>query len=339
MFVITDASDSTLPEVISLDDDSDVSSQVSSSQFQMLKRPMENPSTPSAKRQGLDPRSGNYNSAATTPSFVRTKHEDGSPGQPRRPSNGAKSNLFDKYKSAGKRFMTISEVKTIINQHRRPGHPGIVTPAAREEICMTSLWAWNGPLKALSDATYSMLRTAVLRILERTLGRYKQTDLFRQSKRKVLDFLAQHHAEQRRSLDAFYELETYKLFTLNESAFLKYQEEELRILQAKRRVARVRCFIQRHAYLTKKTLSDAAKQQMEKSITDDELGPDPFKLEIETAAYVRGYYRTAGYRFSDNLCQNIQGNLLKTVHKDIAFLLENHFGLNTGDGRCPSNIT
>jgi hypothetical protein len=117
---------------------------------------------------------------------------------------------------------------------------------------------------------------------------------------------------------------------------LRYQEEELKILQAKRRDKRVHCYVQKQAHLSKKPLSDAARLQQEKSVTDDELGPDPFKLEIETAAYVRGYYKTAGYRFADCLCQSILGNLLRTIQKEIPSLLENYFQLNTGDGKLLS---
>jgi hypothetical protein len=88
MFVITDSSDSALPEVTSLDD-SDPSSQASSSQYHMSKRSIEDPSTPMAKRRSLDPRSGS--SAAS--SFLGPKDEEGSPSQLRRTGNGARSNL------------------------------------------------------------------------------------------------------------------------------------------------------------------------------------------------------------------------------------------------------
>lgn len=333
MFVITDPSDSTLPEVISLDDDSDdSSSKMSSPRPQMAKRPIENPSTPQAKRQSLDPRSG----SSAAPNFLRPKHDDDSPMRSRRPNNGKKSTLFDQYHSAGKNFLTIAEVRAVISKHRRPGHPGIVTDAAREQICLLSVSPWNGPLETLSDATFQMLKSAIMKVIDGTIGHYRQTDLYRLSKRRILDFLGKHYADQRRSLDALYELERYKLFTLNEPAFLRYQEEELKILQAKRRNKRVHCYVQKQAHLSKKPLSDAARLQQEKSVTDDELGPDPFKLEIETAAYVRGYYRTAGYRFADCLCQSILGNLLRTIQKEIPSLLENYFQLNTGDGKLLS---
>lgn len=328
LFVVSDRSDSVMQEVINLDDDTDDSSQMLSPRTHTPKRPMENPSTPQAKRQVLDPQRRSGGSVA--PGFVRPKVEE-SPTPVRRQNNGGKTTVFDSYQNAGKNFMTIAEVRTIISKHKRPGHPGIVTDAAREEICLMSLYAWKGPLKTLMDVTFKMLRAAIMRVMDRTLGLYRQTDLFRISQSKINELLMQHRKDQQSILDNFYDLETYKLFTLNEPAFMKYQEEELKILQATRRDIRVRGYVKKQAILTKKTLTDASRAQLEKSVTDGELGPDPFRLEIETAAYVRGYYKTAGYRFSDNLCQSILGHLLKNIHGQIRHFLEDHFDLNNGD--------
>lgn len=329
MFVYTDPSDMAAPEIINLDDDSDDGSSRRSSvpPPPSLKRGMEDSFSPQPKRQNVDmhPRQG------TPQTFVRPKNEEGSPGQPRR-LKGKQPTVFDKYHGAGKKFMTIAEVRGIIAKHRRPGNPAIITDAAREEICLASIWPWNGPLATLSDATFQGLKSAILAVLERKMGHFKQTDLFRKSRRKILDFLAQHQAEQRQALDAFYELENYKAFTLNNVAFERFQTEELKILQAKRRERRVQCYVQKQAFLSKKPLTEASRAHLEKSATDDELGPDPFRLEIETAAYVRGYYKTAGYRFAENLCQSIQGNLLRKIQTEIPFLLENFHGLNSGDG-------
>ena len=85
-----------------------------------------------------------------------------------------------------------------------------------------------------------------------------------------------------------------------------------------------------------KNMSDKEKLKLEKDITDSALGPDPFSLEIETAAYVRGYYRTAGHRFADNVCQTIVGNLFRGIQEQIALHLEDQLGLNHGDGNTYS---
>jgi hypothetical protein len=231
--------------------------------------------------------------------------------------------------------MTIAEVREVISKHRRPGHPEVVTDAAREELCLTSIQAWNGPLKTMVDTTFSMLRYAIMNIMERTLGNYKQTDLFRASKLEILRFLGQHQAQQRRALGELYELETYKMFTLNESDFLKYWAEELKMLQDARRETRVQLYVQKQA---KKILTDTSRRHRERAITDDQLGPDPLRIEIETAAYARGYYKTAGLRFSDNLCQNILGNLLRKIQKEMPLLLENSLELNTRDSKTHLSV-
>jgi hypothetical protein len=54
--------------------------------------------------------------------------------------------------------------------------------------------------------------------------------------------------------------------------------------------------------------------------------------QIDTAAWVRGYYRVAGHRFADNVLQNILGGLFKKIKAEIPGLLEGLLGLNEGDG-------
>lgn len=140
-----------------------------------------------------------------------------------------------------------------------------------------------------------------------------------------------HAAEQRTTLDALYRLEAYKLFTINNSAFEIYKAEELKILQDARRKRRVTCYLATHARLNNKSLP-ADTSRLVAGVTDAQLGPDPFENEIQLAAYVRGYYKTAGFRFADNVCQTIQGNLFRKVHVEILGLLEGCLNLNEGDG-------
>jgi hypothetical protein len=123
---------------------------------------------------------------------------------------------------------------------------------------------------------------------------------------------------------------------LNDEAFAKYKAEELQLLQARRRERRVKCHVEKQdkkARMEGKPLSENKKAELAKSVKDEELGRDPFAHEIDTAAYVRGYYKTAGYRFADNLCQNIQGMLFRKVHEEIMNLLEGLLGLNEGNGK------
>ena len=347
MFVFKDPSDNRVPELFVIDDESSSemggSSRMPSPQ---LKRQHDDPFITPNKRHLNDGSFGRSSSTTPSGSFTRPKQEGPfdtatppshmrPPPQPRR----GRETPFDSFLNSGKKFMTIAEVRDTIASHRQPGHPGNVPAAAREEICLLAVALWRPPLEKLADETFSMLRTAVLGVLrsQRTLGKYQQTELFRKSERHILKFLGDHQNKQRIVLQGFYNLESYKLFTVNNEAFMRYKAEELQLLQSKRREHRVRCHVNKMAFLNKKTISDAQRPAAEKAVTDEQLGPDPFALEIDTAAFVRGYYRTAGSRFADNLCQSLVGNLFKNIKEEIKFLLEKHLELDTGD--CKSFLT
>ena len=335
MFTITDPSDAAVPEIINLDSDDD-SSTISS--FTIPNRKHAAPpgfSTPPSKFLKTP------NGAVVTPgsshdSSIRPKSEDGNPTSAGRPlarmKHAVRKTVFNEYVNAGKKFMKISEVRDIISRHRRPGHPDNVPDAAREEICVLTTALWRQPLDKLRDVTFASFRKAVDRELDVSLRKYRQTDLFRESRRHAHEFLDRFQEEQREKLEDIYALESYKLFTLNNEAFLRFKSEELVILLAARRKHRVRCHVQKRAHLNKKSLTEKDRETQEKSVADEQLGLDPFALEIDTAAYVRGYYRTAASRFSDNVCQNILGTLFRKVQDNIPQMLESALGLNTGDG-------
>ena len=340
MFTITDASDAVMPEVINLESDDD-SSTVSSS----LMIPTPTPTRKHAAPPGFSTPPSKLlrtpNGAVVTPgtsqdSPARPKNEDSTPTGVRplaRMKQGVKTSVFDEYVHAGKKFMKISEVREYILRHRRPGHPDNVPDAAKEEICALTTSLWREPLNKLRDVTFASFRRAVDRELEISLRKYRQTDLFRESKRHAHEFLNQFQEEQQDILDKVYDLESYiKLFTLNNEVFLRYKAEELEILRAARRKHRVKFHVVKRAHLNKKTLTEKERELQEKAVTDDQLGLDPFSLEIDTAAYVRGYYKTAANRFSDNVCLNILGTLFRKVQENIPQMLESALGLNVGDG-------
>lgn len=343
MFSYHHPSDMELPEVIEIDDDTDTESVIlnPTTPQNRNKRPGDPFDTPNpAKAQKVTHTSRD---SSTTRAPKQEGSHAGSPTPQRRQPQlqqmkpPPRQTVFDPYLGLGKSFMTIGEVRTIIAKHKRPGLPDHVDDAAKGDICLTSVNPWNLPLEALANQTFKMLREAVLSMLNDCLGDYKQTELYRASKRHILEFLEMHAIDQRERLDAFYKVETYKLFTINNSAFELYKAQELKLLQDARRKRRVQCYVRKQAQLARKVYSDTSRAAAEKAVTDAQLGPDPFESEIQLAAYVRGYYKTAGLRFADNLCQNIQGNLFQKIHSEILGLLEGCLNLNEGDGKFLSS--
>ena len=340
-FLFTDPSDMA-PVVINIDVDSDNDTVVSFSPSTMRKHHTDFSTISPPKRQML---SSDAIGPSRNENSFRPKDEGSeSPAmslstpsrQIARPKRRLRKTAFDEFLDAGSNFSSIGRVRQIISKHKRPGHPDNVADAAREEICLMSVRKWNGPVERLGDCAFEILRTATMAALNYALGSYQRTDLYCESRRHIRKFLQMHQAEQRTALRSFYDVENYKLFTLNDDAFARYKAEELQLLQARRRERRVKCHIEKQdkkARMEGKPLSETKRAELAKSTKDEELGPDPFAREIDTAAYVRGYYKTAGHRFADNLCQNIQGMLFRRVSEEIMNLLEGSLGLNEGDGK------
>jgi hypothetical protein len=358
MFNYNDKSDMALPEVINLDDDSDdeTASKMSAPSFTPSKRSNESATMPNSKRPKIyndsaipfnrDSVTARSNGVVGLSPVTKPKQETGlNPPTPRRiipppksqtQTSDKRTTFFDAFLGSGRNFMKICEVRQNILKHARPGLPDHVDDFVKEDICLQSIQPWDDPLNVLADRTFTMLGTAIEQMLLKTLGMYQQTDLYRTSHRHIRQFLDDHFAKQRKVLDDFFELETYKRFTINDAAFATYRAEELKILEAARRGRRARCYIITEATMAKKALTDEQKTDRAKKITDEQLGPDPFQKEIDLAAYVRGYYKTAAYRFTDNVCQNIQGTIFRKIHKEIKYLLERCLKLDIGDGKTGS---
>lgn len=347
MFTYAHPSDMVSPEIINVDDsDAESESVTLPPTTPRAKRPPPSDfATPNAQRQQTGHGSAaQFNRSTQQPLANSMKQEESrtcSPVSQRRlfqPKQQPRKTAFDEFLNAGKGFMDIAEIHTIIAKHTRPGLPDHIDDAAKEDVCLLAVNPWSGPLDRIAKQTFKMLEREVLAKLDSDscLGAYKQTELYRVSRRHIEEFIRMHAAEQRTTLDALYSLETYKLFTINNSAFEIYKAEELKTLQDARRKRRVHCYLITQARMNNKPLpSESGRAAAEKAVTDAQLLPDPFENEIQLAAYVRGYYKTAGFRFVDNVCQTIQGNLFRKIHAEIFGLLEGCLNLNEGDGTYP----
>lgn len=355
-FIYKDPSDESAPEVISLDDESEdgslstrgspppdiarrrldfgaLSTQTPHSVQTPKRMRMPDPDTPASR---------NLTAAqfAMRPSPPARREDDAgsvgsgisSPDQRRSFQKPAKKNVFAPHLGAGKKFMSIAQIRELILLHKRPGLPDHVDDAVKEQVCLLSVTPWNGPLQTLADHTFTSLRRSIGEVLQYALEGYHGADIYKHSKRYIGEFLDSHENNQRSILDNLYNLETYKLFTINNPAFMSYKAEELVILEEPRRKWRAHCYVQKHQKIPGKTLSQEERVKKERAVTADQLGPDPFHNEIQLAAFVRGYYKTAGLRFADVTCQHIQANLFRKVHKDIGYLLERILELDNGNG-------
>lgn len=361
--IITDPSDSVLPDVINIDDDDDDIS-MSDGLASGRKRMNDETPTPSEKKPRHDEsassslsaqNSGTNGSSNTFP----IPQYDGGTGAPRMSGENGLAhrfgspnvkgspvtktpivekneapNPFAGFLKAGKNSYKIGEIRNQIHKHRKMGVPATVNDQVRSEMCMQSVTPWDGPLDLMVDITLEMLQNHSEAILRDILTNWKQTQLFKQSLQHLKTLFNEFAEFYRAEADALYELETYKLFTVNSLAWEVYSQEQGEILQRARKAARAKAYVSRELAMRRRPQfrDEAARRKAIAEVKDEQLGKDPFEKEIEVATYVRGYYKTAALRFVDSVCLSIHGKLFRGAKKRIFYYLEGKLGLNTENG-------
>jgi hypothetical protein len=195
---------------------------------------------------------------------------------------------FQSVENLGKGFTNLTEISKTILSNTRPGLPGLVNIKTYNDLCLQSVASWKFPLEIFINETLRMLRQQLENILKKRLGVYEQTQLYRTAGTYLQKFLDGHMEEQRKCLKELIELETYRSFTINRAAILENNANELRNLQQIRRSVRARAFVEKQIRLgQKKRLTDMTMEERSKEmnkraaeIKDEQLGPDPFKLEL-----------------------------------------------------------
>jgi hypothetical protein len=250
---------------------------------------------------------------------------------------------FQSVENLGKGFTNLSEISKTILSNTRPGLPGLVNIKTYNDLCLQSVASWKFPLEIFINETLHMLRQQLENILKKRMGVYEQTQLYRVAGAHLQKFLDNQMEEQRKCLKELFELETYRSFTINRTAILENQATELRSLQQIRRIVRARAFVEKQVRLGQKkrlpvemTMEERSKEMNKRAaeIKDEQLGPDPFKLELEVAAYIRGYYMTAALRFVDSVCLSVHGKLFRNISQSIFYYLETQLGIaGSPDGK------
>ena len=299
----------------------------------------------------------NGNSPITIPQTNRMKRENGIAASPTpqltpiSKSLGNKPNPFagtpfETFAGIGKGFIGLDGIRSCIRQHTKTGTPGLVDRKTYNELCMLAVDPWRGPLQVFKDETLSMLRGQLEFILEKNLGHYRQTALYKQAQRILEKFIDDHALEQQKSLEDLYKLETCELFTVNRASINENHAKDLSALRLARKRVRAAAYIEsqmRNGQM-KKLGTDLTFQERKKAISkraedvkEEQLSPDRFDEEIRVAAYVRSYYLTAAYRFVDSVCLSMHVKLFKKIRDEIFFYLETKLGIIGADGTWPSS--
>ncbi|THV45891.1 hypothetical protein BGAL_0440g00040 [Botrytis galanthina] len=253
----------------------------------------------------------------------------------RGPSNPFRGTVFQEYVGLGRNFATIGDIQDRM-QNSSYGLPKVVDPRIHRFYCQKAVSRWKEPYIAVLHAAMKILRLSVQGILEKHLGIYRQTFLFKKSKEAIHAWLDKLRDQQLETLEDIYQTENFAPFTLIEDGINENKKAELEKLQQSRHKHRANCFVDQQLAMNIKKIKaekstpeyHKARQVLVGQVTPEQLGRDDFDVQIDVAAYVRGYYIVAANRFADSVCLSLNNRLFRHVHEQVENYLENELGTN-----------
>ncbi|KAF7928114.1 uncharacterized protein EAE97_009912 [Botrytis byssoidea] len=258
-----------------------------------------------------------------------------------------KNTIFEHHSHYGRGFTTIGEIRRQIENYTYMGLPDMVNTPVYKHFCQNAVRNWKAPVQQLLHGVIGLLRTEIEKCVDRILGPFRQTGLYRKSIVHIREWIEELLKQQSEALDEIYELETYNPFTMNQEDIQKIKRAEKAELQKVRHRVRAIRFVEKELHIkpaklkTKEIEGEKATLQETMRLVDlvkpEQLDKDPFQNEIDVAAYIRGYYFVAGKRFIDSVCISINNRLFRQVTEKIDNLLDFRLGVsdpNTGAKTC-----
>ena len=178
-----------------------------------------------------------------------------------------------------KRF-SLLEVQSHL-QDAYNGLSNLIDPRAVEKMIILSMEHWQDPLDRFLASTRELCERMVFEQVQMVYGKYFETEYFEAIRMICEKFFTKAFSEQRDILQRVLKWEQTRPKTCNDEAINLAQAKALSLLQSRRREIRASAFLDELEARTGKSTSGQARAEKLTRITDDQLGQDPYKKEIE----------------------------------------------------------
>lgn len=240
--------------------------------------------------------------------------------------------------------MTLEDVRELIRRCSKPGMPNTVPDEVKMRLCMIAVRHWDEPLECLLENSIALLQNKLLSILGQSLGSLCNRQVFKKATSVIDGFSREKRKELGAQLTRLYKIESFQLYTLDNETCLRHEHAERRVL------GHTRHHLRWQAHQDKQDDVDYPKPASWDHLTEEQraqeearmakegakLGPDPYETELGVAAYVRGYYLTAAWRFIDTVCLNFTSALFPEVAPSMIQLMNAHLGISDSTGMLSS---
>lgn len=319
----------------------------------------EMPGTPTPTRNlapiSIDSGSDNEESPKISPAVRQSIPQKRShPSAQSTPQKAARmSEIRSKPDKPGRKKFELDEIRGIRQDHY-VGVPGETDPKATERMIQLSMAHWEDPVTQYINHTGELCQNMIYERVLSVFGHRQNTQFYSELMDVCGAFLANAFDDQLKTVKQILSWELKKPKTLNEMAIQVAKDKATDYLQKKRREGLAKAFLdQEEERIGKKTTGTARTDKIAK-VTDAQLGPDPYSLEIKamgvslsalstlallTGKSVRAYYECAFSRFVDTVCASIYGELFMKCRNELVSTMKQHFRATDPGGKFSVVLT
>ena len=186
---------------------------------------------------------------------------------------------FKTTKSQRKQF-ELDEIRGIREDHY-VGLPGETDPKATEKMIKLSIAHWEDPVTQFISRTGDLCGNMIYERVQSVFGHRKNTKFHSDVTDICRTFLTNAMDDQLKLVKRMLSWELRKPKTLNEAAINVAKDNAIEYLQMKRRECLARAWIDLEEEKTGKPTTGAARMDKIAKVTEAQLGPDPYSLEIK----------------------------------------------------------
>lgn len=180
----------------------------------------------------------------------------------------------------GRTQFELDEIRGIRQDHY-VGLPGETDPKAIEKMIQLSMAHWEHPVNQYISRTGELCQSMVYERILGVFGHRQNTQFYDELTDICGAFLSKAIADQLKLVKQILSWELKKPKTLNEVAIEVAKEKAIEYLQKKRRDYLTKTWLDQEEEKSGKHTTGPVRMDKMAKVTDAQLGPDPYSLEIK----------------------------------------------------------
>ena len=198
------------------------------------------------------------------------------------PQKAARTSEIPRFEAnkIGRTQFELEEIRGIRQDHY-VGLPGETDPKAIEKMIQLSMAHWEHPVNQYISRTGELCQSMIYERVLSVFGHRQNTQFYGELTDICGAFLSKAIADQLKLVKQILSWELKKPKTLNEVAIEVAKEKAIEYLQKKRRDSLAKAWLDQEEEKSGKQTTGPVRMDKMAKVTDAQLGPDPYSLEIK----------------------------------------------------------